>query len=94
MTPITIEGRTLLMVDEIPNVFSCNDCYLQKANDGIGHCVRVKPSSGIPFLAAPEDNNLNQNALLFCIDSPRDIVFINDTPEDIARYVAKRLEST
>lgn len=91
MTPITIENRTLLMVNEIPDVFTCSDCYLQKEHDGVGRCVRVKPHSGIPFFADPDSTNTNSH-LLFCINDARDIVFINDTPEDIARYVAKRLE--
>ena len=93
MTPVTIEGRTLLMVKEIPDVFTCTHCYLQKDNDGIGHCVRIRPHSGMPFFAAPSEN-ISNTALLFCISEARDIVFINDTPEDIARYVAARLEAS
>jgi hypothetical protein len=52
-------------------------------------CVRMRRDNTLYF-----ETRFNEDGKLFCISSPRDVVFINDTPEDIARYVAARLEAT
>ena len=87
MTPITIEGETLYAVQAIPNVFDCSQCAQNKKNS----CVRIRRSTGELYFDGTERES---NGRLWCIEHPRDMVFIDNTPEDIARYVAARLEAT
>lgn len=86
MTPITIQGETLYAVTAIPNVFDCYKC----ARYDLNSCVRIKRGTGELYFDGTTDNA----GRLWCIESPRDMVFINNTPEDIARYVAARLENS
>ena len=85
MTPITIQGETLYAVTAIPNVFDCYKCSRYDKNS----CVRIKRDTGELYF---DDTERECNGRLWCIEHPRDMIFINDTPEDIARYVAARLE--
>jgi hypothetical protein len=87
MTPITVEGVTLHAVTSIPGVFDCYKC----ARYDLHSCVRINRHSNVLYF---DDPNKDSGGRLWCIEAPRDIVFINDTPEDIARYVAARLEAT
>lgn len=91
MTPITIQGETLYAVKSIPNVFDCYKC----ARYDLNSCVRIKRDTGELFFDGEDrDNGFSTGHRLWCIESPRDMVFINNTPEDIARYVAARLEAS
>lgn len=87
MNSITVEGVTLHYVPTIHNGgFDCKDCALK---EGEHSCVRVRSDGTLYF-----ETKFKEAGMLFCISEPKDIVFINDTPEDIARYVAARLENT
>ena len=93
MKSITVEGVTLHYVPTIHRSdkddkggFDCKDCALKTSDK---HCVRVRRDGTLYF-----EKNSSEEGKLFCINSPMDVVFINDTPEDIARYVAARLENT
>jgi hypothetical protein len=85
MKSITVEGVTLHYVPTIRG-FDCKDCALKTSDK---RCVRVRRDGELYF-----ETSTNEDGKLFCINAPNDIVFINDTPEDIARYVAARLENT
>lgn len=88
MNSITVEGVTLHYVPTIHGgSFDCKDCALKTSDK---HCVRINRDGTLYF----ETHDNEGKGKLFCISSPRDVVFINDTPEDIARYVAARLEAT
>lgn len=87
MTPITIQGKTLYAVQSIPHLFDCYKCAQYDKNS----CVRIKRDTGELYF---DGTDKDTNGRLWCIESPRDMVFINNTPEDIARYVAARLENT
>lgn len=87
MTPITIQGETLYAVTAIPGVFDCYKCVQYDKNS----CVRIRRSTGELYFDGTEREG---NGRLWCIEAPRDMVFIDNTPEDIARYVAARLEAT
>lgn len=93
MTPITVEGVQLYYVPTIHRLtndersgFDCKDCTLKLSGRG---CVRMR-GDDLYF----EKYGAKTEGLLFCINAPNDIVFINNTPEDIARYVAARLDNT
>ena len=87
MTPLIVEGVTLHYVPTIHNGgFDCKDCALKH---GEHSCVRMHRDGTLYF-----ETRFNEDGKLFCINTPMDVVFINDTPEDIARYVAARLENT
>lgn len=93
MTPLIVEGVTLHYVPTIHRLdkdekggFDCKDCALSASDK---RCVRVSKSGELTF-----ETSSSEQGKLFCIHEPNDIVFINDTPEDIARYVAARLENT
>lgn len=86
MTPIIVEGQTLYAVQSIPNAFDCYQCVQYDKNS----CVRIKRLTGELYFNATDRDG---NGQLWCIESPRDMVFIDNTPEDIARYVAARLEA-
>lgn len=85
MTPVTIQGETLYAVTAIPNVFDCYKC----ARYDLNSCVRIKRDTNELYF---DGTDKETNGRLWCIESPRDMVFINNTSEDIARYVAARLE--
>lgn len=87
MTPLIVEGVTLHAVTAIPNVFDCYKC----ARYDLNSCVRIKRHSDELYF---DGTDKDSGGRLWCIEAPRDMVFINDTPEDIARYVAARLEAT
>jgi hypothetical protein len=95
MTPITIQGKPMLIVDTKPNVFECRDCACDAKQGGTDKCVRVHDQTKELYFETLENVGLRdgQRDALYCIAGEHDIVFINDTPEDIARYVAARLES-
>jgi hypothetical protein len=87
MTPLIVEGVQLYYVPTIQgDGFDCKDCALKTSNK---NCVRVRRDGELYF-----ETSVNEGGKLFCIHESNDIVFINDTPEDIARYVAARLENT
>jgi hypothetical protein len=86
MTPLIVEGVTLHYVQSTEG-FDCDQCALKRGNLG---CVRIARATKELFF----ETQVLGDGLLFCINNSTDIVFINDTPEDIARYVAARLEST
>lgn len=87
MTPVIVQGQTLYAVQAIPNVFDCYRCVQYDKNS----CVRInRITDGLYFDGTDKDTN----GRLWCIEHPRDMVFIDNTPEDIARYVAARLEAT
>lgn len=86
MTPITVEGKKLWIVKSLSN-FECAQCALHTEK---GKCVRVKRVTGeLYFEIGPNDEGI-----LYCINQQHDIVFIKNTPKQIAKYVAARLEST
>lgn len=88
MTPVTVEGVELFYVPTIHGgVFDCKDCALK---EGDRSCVRIKHDTGELFF----ETYGNDNGKLFCISTPNDVVFIKNTPKQIAKYVAARLEST
>lgn len=87
MTPITIQGETLYAVTAIPNVFDCYKCARYDMNS----CVRINRHTGELYF---DGLDRESNGRLWCIEHPRDMIFINNTPEDIARYVAARLEAS
>lgn len=92
MTPLIVEGVTLYAAKSIPNLFDCYKCVQYDKNS----CVRVRRSTGALYFdsgggGGPAANDGNH---LWCIEHGQGMVFINDTPEDIARYVAARLEAT
>lgn len=87
MNYVIVEDKKMMYAETIHEMFECANCALNL--DGKPGCVRIKPNGDL-FFETAED----QVGRLFCIDTPQDIVFINDTPEDIARYVAARLEDT
>lgn len=89
MNYIIVEGQKLFYVQTIPDKFGCHDCMLNDENK-LG-CVRIDRETRQPFF---ESNDKKYAGELFCIMAPQDVVFINDTPEDIARYVAARLEAS
>ena len=84
MTPITVEGKKLWMVKSLPN-FECKDCAQNTSG-----CVRINPETKELFFERP----LNDRGLLYCINQEYDMVFIKNTPKQIAKYVAARLENT
>lgn len=88
MTPITVEGVTLLAVEGLEN-FGCFQCALNETGK---QCVRINPETNELYF----DNRPMKTThhLLYCINQPKDIVFIKNTPKQIAKYVAARLEST
>ena len=91
MTPLIVEGVTLHAVTALPGVFDCYKC----ARYDLNSCVRITRSTGeLYFDGGDGIQQANRNNHLWCLEHDRDIVFINDTPEDIARYVAARLEAT
>ena len=85
MTPLIVEGVTLYYAPTIHGKFDCTHCAL---SSGEHSCVRIW--NGKLYFEEREPSQ----GQLYCINQPNDIVFINDTPEDIARYVAARLEAT
>ena len=85
MTPLIVEDVKLYYVPTIYGKFDCKECAL---SNGEHSCVRIW--NGKLYFEEREPSQ----GQLYCINQPNDIVFINDTPEDIARYVAARLEST
>ena len=87
MTPLIVEGVTLHYAEALPGLFDCYKCARYHLNS----CVRTKRHNGELYF---DGTDKDTNGLLWCIEAPRDIVFINDTPEDIARYVAARLEAS
>jgi hypothetical protein len=92
MNSITVEGVTLYAAKSIPALFDCYKCVQYDKNS----CVRVRRSTGELYFdggggGGPDANDGNY---LWCIEHGQDMVFINNTPEDIARYVAARLEAT
>ena len=92
MTPLTVKGKTLLAVKSLPN-FDCKDCFCGRLRGGNDQCVRINQKTKELFFESFTGND--QGGLLYCINATEhDLVFINDTPEDIARYVAARLENT
>jgi hypothetical protein len=92
MTPLIVEGKTLLAVKCIPK-FECTDCACGNKRGGGDKCVRIHPKTKELYFESLQGND--RNGLLYCINATEhDLVFINDTPEDIARYVAARLENT
>ena len=86
MNSITVEGVQLHYVPSIPAKFDCQQCALRTSDK---RCVRMYRDETLYF-----EESVNADGKLFCINHGRDVVFINDTPEDIARYVAARLENT
>lgn len=86
MTPLIVEGVTLHYATTIPGKFDCNHCALK---EGERSCVRMW--NGELYFESTRGPNKGR---LYCINAETDVVFINDTPEDIARYVAARLENT
>ena len=86
MKSITVEGVTLHYVPTIPAKFDCNHCAMKQGDQ---RCVRMCRRNGELYF----EKRSADEGHLFCIHN-EDIVFINDTPEDIARYVAARLEAT
>jgi hypothetical protein len=88
MNYIIVEGRKLLYAQTIPDKFGCHDCMLNDENK-LG-CVRIDRETRQPFF----ESNAKTAGELFCIMAPQDVAFINDTPEDIAKYVAARLDDT
>lgn len=82
MTPITIQGKTLLEVQTLDN-FGCSDCQAPE-------CVRVDQETKALYFESGD--KFGGPDSLYCISEAIDMVFINNTPEDIARYVAARLE--
>jgi hypothetical protein len=87
MTPLIVEGVQLHAVTAIPNVFDCYKC----ARYDLNSCVRIKRNSDELYF---DGKDKDTGGHLWCIALERDMVFINNTPEDIARYVAARLENT
>jgi hypothetical protein len=85
MTPITVEGVQLHYVPTIPSKFDCSHCALSNGEPG---CVRIW--NGELYFEKREPNK----GQLYCINAETNVVFINNTPEDIARYVAARLENS
>jgi hypothetical protein len=86
MNSITVEGVTLHYAPTIHNEgFDCKDCALKHSEHG---CVRIRRDGELYF-----ETRIIEDGKLFCISAQRDVVFINNTPEDIARYVAARLEA-
>jgi len=96
MTPITIQGKPMLIVDTKPNVFECRDCACDGKHGGNNKCVRVDDQTKELYFEVIENVGLRdgQRDALYCIAGEQDIVFINNAPEDIARYVAARLENS
>lgn len=91
MTPIIVEGEMLMVAPVIngPEGFDCYDCGLRDQRG----CVRIKRGTGELFFEDRGKEGTEQGAL-YCISEDQDLVFIGDTPEHIAKYVAARLEST
>jgi hypothetical protein len=90
MTLITVEGETLYAAKSIPALFDCYQCVRYHLNS----CVRVRRSTGELYFDGGNGNPSDDGNRLWCIEHGQDMIFINDTPEDIARYVAARLEAT
>jgi hypothetical protein len=90
MTPITVEGETLYAAKSIPSLFDCYKCVQYDKNS----CVRVRRSTGELYFDGGKVTEGNDGNHLWCIEHGQDMVFINNTPEDIARYVAARLEAS
>lgn len=92
MTPMTIQGVTLYAVQSIPAVFDCYKCVRYNLNS----CVRINSKTNELYFDGNDRVNevANGSNRLWCIVDGHDMVFINNTPEDIARYVAARLEAT
>ena len=92
MTPLIVDGKKLWVAKAVQN-FECPHCACGDKRGGGDKCVRIHPKTKELFFETLEGNL--QNGLLYCINmNEHDLVFINDTPEDIARYVAARLENT
>lgn len=85
MTPVTVEGKKLLAVRALPT-FECKDCALN--NSG---CVRINTDTKELYF---DTSVKHTHHMLYCINQEYDIVFIKNTPKQIAKYVAARLEST
>ena len=94
MTPIIVEGKRMLIVPTKANVFECMDCACDNKHGGENRCVRLNRDTNELYFEKMENVALRdgQRDALFCIEGEHDIVFINDTPEDIARYVSARLD--
>lgn len=90
MTPMTIQGQTLYAVTAIPNVFDCYKC----ARYNLNSCVRTRRDTGELYFDGADGESRHMGNGLWCISEGLDMVFINNTPEDIARYVTARLESS
>jgi hypothetical protein len=86
VTPLIVEGVTLYAVTAIPNMFDCYKC----ARYDLNSCVRIKRNNELYF----DGGDKSDAGRLWCVEHGQDIVFINNTPEDIARYVAARLENS
>jgi len=84
MNSITIQGKTLLVAVSLPK-FGCAEC---QSNE----CVRIDERTNDLYFESGD--KFGGPDSLYCISEGKDMVFINDTPEDIARYVAARLEAT
>lgn len=86
MTPITVEGKKLWVVKALPN-FECKDCALNTTA-----CVRINPETKELYFDTSKMQHTGH--MLYCINQEVDIVFVKNTPKQIAKYVAARLEST
>lgn len=92
MTPLIVEGKKLWMARSVQK-FECPQCACGNKRAATGYCVRIHPKTKELYFESLQGND--RNGLLYCINATEhDLVFINDTPEDIARYVAARLENT
>jgi hypothetical protein len=92
MTPLIVEGKKLWVAKAVQN-FECPHCACGNKRGGGDKCVRINPKTKELFFESFTGND--QGGLLYCINAAEhDLVFIKDTPEDIARYVAARLEAT
>lgn len=83
MKTIIVEGQTML-VAETTETFNCYKCALHES-----HCVRIDGrTKELYFDRGPEGDK----GSLYCINQERDVVFVANTPEAIADYVASRME--
>ena len=83
MTPITVEGKTLFVVEALPT-FTCPNCQAPE-------CVRVDKKTKELYFETKE--RFGGPDTLYCINQEIDIVFIKNTPKSIAKYVAAKLEA-
>lgn len=93
MTPIIVEGVMLLVApvvnrgSEMKEKFDCYDCGLR-----LSSCVRISKDTGELFFEGNKSGTERYRGGLYCISEERDLVFVENTPEQIAKYVAARLE--